>query len=295
MRKLSVLAVVLLSFVGFVPNVCLAQSQSTLASADADVLAAGGAGLDAAIVPGDSGATAASVAEPGTVPRRAGTSREARVGIGVKISTLGIGGEAAVRVLRRANVRGGFNALSFGHNFSGNGIDYSGSLHLRSAEAHFDYFLFRSFHISPGALLYNGNNLSANALVLGGQTFTTGGTTYESSTANPVTASYTGNVNKIAPELLFGIGNLVPRGRRHWSLNADFGVDYEGAPKIGFGVTGFACQPPNSSGPTCVNAATDPTVQSNVAAQQAKYNHDTSTKFYYRLWPVLSTGFSYSF
>jgi hypothetical protein len=225
LRKLWPLAVVLLSFVGFVPNVCRAQSQSTLASADTDVLGLGGVELDAAIVPRDSGTAAASVAEPGAVPQRAGTSREARVGIGVKISTLGIGGEAAVRVLRRANVRGGFNALAFNHNFSGNGIDYSGSLHLRSAEAHFDYFLFRSFHISPGALLYNGNNLSANALVPGGQTFTTGGTTYESSTANPVTANYTGNVNKIAPELLLGTGNLVPRGRRHWSINADFGVD----------------------------------------------------------------------
>lgn len=117
MRKLWVLAAVLLSFVGFVPNVCLAQSEDTLAaanSASTDVLALGGTG------PGASGATGAVVAEPGGAPQKAGTSREARVGVGVKISTLGIGGEAAVRVLRRANVRGGFNALGIGHNFSGN-------------------------------------------------------------------------------------------------------------------------------------------------------------------------------
>jgi hypothetical protein len=144
-------------------------------------------------------------------------------------------------------------------------------------------------------LLYNGNNLSANALVSGGQTFTVGGTQYESSSANPINAAFAANVDKVAPEILIGIGNLVPRGSRHWSINADFGVDYEGAPKIAFGVSGFACQPPNTSGPTCVNAATDPTVQGNVTAQQAKYNHDVSTKFYYRLWPVISTGFSYSF
>lgn len=286
MRKLSLFAGVLLSFVGFLPNVCLAQSESTLVSE----------GSNAAGVSAVSSAAVAAVPEPGAVPQAVGASREARVGIGVKISTLGIGGEVAVRVLRRANVRGGFNALGFSHSFTAsNGIDYSGSLHLRSAEAHFDYFLFRSFHISPGAVLYNGNNVSANAFLPGGQTFTAGGTQYESSSANPVSASVTANVNRVAPELLLGVGNLVPRGRRHWSINAEFGVDYEGAPKIAFGVTGFACMPPSSSGPSCVNAATNTTVQTNVAAQQATYNHDVSTKFYYRLWPVLSTGFSYSF
>jgi hypothetical protein len=292
LRKLPLLVVVSLSFVAFLPNVCFAQSESTLLSTNTDVLAPGAARLEGAAV---SDATVAAVPEPGAVPKQAGTSREARVGIGVRVSTLGIGGEVAVRVLNRANVRAGFNALGFSHSFPSNGIDYSGSLHLRSAEAHFDYFLFGPFHISPGVLLYNGNNLSANALVSGGQTFTVGGTQYESSSANPMSATFTANVNKVAPEILIGIGNLVPRGSRHWSINADFGVDYEGAPKIVFGVTGFACMPPNSSGPSCVNAGTDPTVQSNVAAQQAKYNHDVSTKFYYRLWPVVSTGFSYSF
>jgi hypothetical protein len=290
---------VLLGFIGFVPSVCLAQSESTLVSTNSGVPAPIGAGLDGPNAPGVSAVSSAAVAavpEPGAVPPAPGTSREARVGIGVKISTLGIGGEVAVRVLRRANVRGGFNALGFSHSFSANnGIDYSGSLHLRSAEAHFDYFLFRSFHISPGVVLYNGNNLTANAFLPGGQTFTAGGTEYESSSANPINAQFTANVNRVAPEILLGVGNLVPRGHRHWSINAEFGVDYEGAPKIAFGVTGFACMPPSTSGPTCVNAATDPTVQSNVAAQQATYNHDVSTKFYYRLWPVLSTGFSYSF
>jgi hypothetical protein len=292
LRKSLPFALVLLSFVGLLPSFCFAQSEDTLASATTAVAPSGGAGLDASAV---SGATAAAVPEPGALPQ-VSTEREPLVGIGVRLSTLGVGPEVAVRVLGRANVRAGFNLLGFGYNFnSSNGINYSGALHFRSAEAHFDYFLFRSLHISPGVLLYNGNNLTANAVLPPGQTFTAGGTQYESSSASPITANLTANFNKVAPEILVGIGNLVPRGNRHWSINADFGVDYEGAPKIAFGLTGVACLPPNTSGPFCVNAATDPTVQSNVAAQQATYNHDVSTKVYYRLWPVFSTGFSYSF
>jgi hypothetical protein len=283
---------VLLSLVGFLPSFCIAQSENILMSSKTEALTSAEAGLAGSDA---SGASAAAIPEPGTAQQHAGASHEARLGIGVKVSTLGVGGEVAVRVLNRANVRAGFNLLGISHSFASNGITYSGSLHLRSAEAHFDYFLFRSFHVSPGVLLYNGDNLSATASVASGQTFTVSGTQYESSASNPIAATFTASVNKVAPEILIGIGNLVPRGSRHWSINADFGVAYEGAPKIAFGVTGIVCQPPNTTGLTCVNAGTDPTVQGNVVAQQAQYNHDVSTQVYYRLWPVISTGFSYSF
>lgn len=292
MRKTLPFALVVLSCVGLLPTFCFAQSEDTPLSVNTAVVASGGGGLDAPVA---AVTTAAAAPEPGALPQ-VSAEREPLVGIGVRLSTLGVGPEVAFRVLSRANVRAGFNLLGFGYNFSSsNGINYSAALHFRSAEAHFDYFLFRSLHISPGLLLYNGNNLTANALIPTGQTLTAGGTQYESSSASPVNANLTANFNKVAPEILIGIGNLVPRGDRHWSINADFGIDYEGAPKIGFGLTGVTCLPPNTNGPSCVNAATDPTVQSNVAAQQATYNHDASTKVYYRLWPVLSTGFSYSF
>jgi hypothetical protein len=146
LRKLSLLVVVPLSFLGFLPNACFGQSESILVSTNTDVLAPGAAGSGGSAL---SDATAATVPEPGAGPKQAGTAREPRVGIGVRVSTLGIGGEVAVRVLNRANVRAGFNLLGFSHSFPSNGIDYSGSLHLRSAEAHFDYFLFSSFTSAP--------------------------------------------------------------------------------------------------------------------------------------------------
>lgn len=70
------------------------------------------------------------------------------------------------------------------------------------------------------------------------------------------------------------------------------GAAYQGAPTVSLALTGLACVPPTSAGPACVNAATDPTVKSNIASQQAKFSHDVSV---FRFYPVVSLGFSYSF
>lgn len=160
---------------------------------------------------------------PSAAQSPAGRS-SANFGVGVDVSSLGIGGQFAVRVLERANVRVGFNLFDYGHTISGDGISHAGTLNLRSVHANFDYFLFRSFHVSPGVLLYNGNNVTANASVPGGQTFTIGGTTYESGAASPIAGTGELNMGKVAPELLIGTGNLIPRGRRHWSVEAEAGA-----------------------------------------------------------------------
>ncbi len=307
MKRLPLFAVVLLALVAFLPSSSFSQSAATRTSSDAGFTVPGADGTpqdaisDATVTADKDQPEAPSGPEPSALPAQvASTSEGPRVGIGVRFSTLGLGGEVAVRVANRVNVRGGFNALSIRHNVTINGIDYAGQARFRSAEAHVDFFLVGSFHLSPGLLVYNGNNANVNISIPGGQTFTIGGTTYESGDATsangPITGNLTVKFNRVAPEILIGTGNLVPRGhRRHWSINEDFGFEYEGSPKIGFGLAGSACVPPSSSGVLCVNAATDPLVQSNIKAQQAKYNRNASAKFYYSLWPVFSTGFSYSF
>jgi hypothetical protein len=230
-------------------------------------------------------------AAPSASQRPAGRS-SGTFGVGVDVSSLGIGGQFAVKVLQRANARIGFNLFNYSHTLSSDGIAYAGTLNLRSVSANFDYFLVSSLHISPGVLLYNGNNVTANAAVPGGHTFTVGGTTYESGATSPIAGTGELNMSKIAPELLIGFGNLIPRGRRHWGIEAEVGAAYQGAPRVSLALTGLACVPPSSAGPACVNAATDPTVQSNIASQQAKFSHDVSV---FRFYPVVSLGFSYSF
>ena len=99
-----------------------------------------------------------------------------------------IGGEAAISITNKMDIRGGFNALSYSRNFNKDGVAYAGQLSFRSIEAHYDWFPFAgSFHLSPGLLVYNGNKVTANASVTGGQTFDLDNTTYSSDPNNPVT------------------------------------------------------------------------------------------------------------
>jgi hypothetical protein len=213
-----------------------------------------------------------------------------RIGVGVKISLLGIGGEAAVALTRRINVRGGFNGFGYSTSFDKDGISYAARLAFRSGEAHLDLFPFAGgFHVSPGLLFYNGNHIDAGATVPGNQTFSLGGVNYTSSAANPVSGTAKLEFNKAAPMVTIGFGNLIPRNRRRFSFSTEFGVAYTGAPKASLSLRGIACSNPGS---ICVNAGTDPTVQSNVQSEVAKVNHDVSVV---RIWPIASFGFGVNF
>jgi hypothetical protein len=214
------------------------------------------------------------------------------IGVGLSASTLGAGVQGAVSVIKSANIRGGFNAFDYSDSFVKDGINYGATLKLRSAQVTWDQYFphLGGFHISPGALIYNGNAANASASVQGGQTFSLGSTTYYSSPANPVNGTGVLALNKAAPMILFGFGNLVPRSKKHFGFNVEMGVVFEGSAKVNLSLAGTACL----TGPTagCVNAGTDPGVQANVQSEQTKINHDLVPFKYY---PVFSLGFSYKF
>jgi hypothetical protein len=212
-----------------------------------------------------------------------------KIGIGVKVSTLGVGVEAAVPVLHKLNIRAGGNFINYSQPFHKDGVTYNGSLSWRSGEASVDWFPFGGFHLSPGLLFYNGNKVTANALVPGGNNFTLNGTTYTSETTNPITGTGQVTFTKVAPKFTVGFGNLVPRNGRHWSILGEFGIAYQGSPTAALGFQGGAC---NQTQTTCVNAATDPTVQSNVAAEQTKINNSLSL---FKFYPIISVGFGFNF
>jgi hypothetical protein len=224
-------------------------------------------------------------------PARAEKGREiGKVGIGVKISTLGVGFEAGVSIASRLNVRGGFNAFSYGRTFNYNGITYKGNLDFKNADLLLDWFPFRKgFHLSGGALIYNGNNVNATASAPAGQTLTLGSNTYYSGNTNPL--SGTGNLNfrKVAPMALLGFGNLVPR-TRHFSFGVDAGVAFVGIPQTKLALQGTACT--DMAQTNCLNAATNPMVQSDILAQQKILNNKAR---YAQYWPILSMGFGYRF
>ena len=222
-------------------------------------------------------------------PRRSKREDAGHLGLGMRLSTLGAGAEVAVSLNSRVNVRGGFNIFQYSRGFNHDGIIYKGQLNLRSGEAHVDWYpLGYAFHLSPGLLLYNGNGATATANVPGGSTFTLGGATYTSDPANPVTGRGKLDFLKVAPTAMFGLGNLVPP-TSHFTFNFDMGVAFQGSARSKLNLAGSAC---DATGAICVNAATDPTIQANVLAEQTKINNKLSPFKYY---PIISFGFGYRF
>lgn len=211
------------------------------------------------------------------------------IGVGIRLSTLGAGAEVGVSLSNKLNVRGGFNIFQYSRGFNHDGITYKGQLNLRSGEAHLDWYpIGHTFHLSPGLLVYNGNGATATANVPGGSTFTLGGTTYTSDPTNPITGTGKLDFVKAAPTAMLGFGNLVLQNR-HFTYNLELGAVFQGSARTKLNLTGNAC---DAFGLNCVNAATDPTVQSNVVAEQTKINNKLSPFKYY---PVISFGFGYRF
>ena len=232
--------------------------------------------------------TASEAAQLG--PRETGRAAFSRVGIGVKVSTLGVGIEAATPLAEKFNVRGGFNMFRYSRDITNNGIHYNGQLQFQSAEAHLDWFPFGGFHVSPGILFYNGNQLTATAAVPGGQTFSAGGTTYESDPVTPVTGTGKLNFLKVSPSIMVGIGNLIPRNGRHYSFLFEVGGAYQGSARVALNLAGNVCDPATGLG--CRAISSDPTVQANIQAQQTKIQNDVNP---YRFFPVISLGVGFNF
>ena len=95
-------------------------------------------------------------------------------------------------------------------------------------------------------------------------------------------------MRKVAPMLLFGFGNFIPRGRR-FSLSSDFGVVFQGAPNTRFTLLGTAC---DVSGVHCRGVLSDATIQADVRSGEKTMQNDLSFMKYY---PVVSLEFGYHF
>ena len=212
--------------------------------------------------------------------------------MGAKVGLFGLAFEAATPLTTHLNLRAGGNFFSYSDTLTSDGISYNANLHFRSSEASLDYFPWaKGFHISPGALLYNGNEITGNANVPAGQTFTLNGTTYTSSASDPVRGNGSVTFNKAAPKITVGWGNLIPRSGRHFSIPVELGFAYVGDPKVALNLNGTACYTYQGA-PYCANVATDPTIHANVLAQQQKIANDAAPA---RFFPILSTGFAYRF
>ena len=231
----------------------------------------------------DEGAASAGQFRPRPV-----ADAEPHLAVGVKVGSLGIGFQVGTALAPRINLRGGANFFNYNDTFNEHGVAYNGTLQLRSVEAKLDLFLIGGFRFTPGLLLYNDNNATATASVPPGQSFTLGGVQYFSSAANPITGNATLGLNKFAPTLGIGFGNLLPRGNRHWSLSTDLGVVFQGSPQFALGFAGSAC--PNNTNCQPINNL--PGAAANIESERVKIQDDLKPFKYY---PEASIMFGWKF
>ncbi len=207
-------------------------------------------------------------------------------GVGFRASTLGLGVEFATPLARRINLRSSFNLFAFNDPYSMDGLNYDARMHLQSSQTTLDWFV-GGFHISPG-FLYLKNAMSAPVFVGPGKTFVLGTQTFLNSVDDPVTgSSYVIFPRTIAPVLLFGYGNLLPRHGERLSLPVEVGVAYTGAAEINVDLNGTACV---TNG--CVNFSQNADAQKFLKQEINILNEDLK---HYPVFPIVSVGLAYRF
>jgi hypothetical protein len=219
-----------------------------------------------------------------------GQSKAGGFGIAVDAGTLGAGIQAAAAVASKSNVRFGFNYFKYNGSVTKDNITYNGTLKVESAELLVDQYIAGGLHISAGTVVYDGNKGTATASVPAGQTFTLNNALYYSASADPVNGTGAITARKVAPEILIGIGNLVPRSNRHFTANFEVGVAFQGSPNAKLNLGGSTCLVSGAVG--CATIASNPAVQANIQAEQNKINSDLAPFKYY---PIVRLSFGYKF
>jgi hypothetical protein len=279
MKHRNTLAVALLA----ASSVLVAQSFSS--SHDlTESNAVAGASNGAAIAP------APAVASPSARPF-------SKVAVGTGISPLGIQLSMTTNVNPHLNLRTTGNVFNYSTNFTASGIGANAKLGMKSAGTALDIYPFHNgFRISPGLLFYNGNQVTADASVAAGESFTLNDHTYYSAHAHPVNGNALLSLHTTNPAFTVttGWGNTIPR-KGHWSFPFEVGVALTGAPSLKVKLGGWACYDQAQTLCTDITSKTDPIaleIQSNLAAQVDKWTRDVEPL---KTYPIASFGVAYSF
>lgn len=188
-----------------------------------------------------------------------------------KLSTLGLGVEAAFPMTQSVDTRIGLNTYKYGFNKSVTSgtatANYVGNLNLQSLQALVDWHPWEGGFRVSGGLVYNNNKFSMTAT---SGTFNNAGVPVAMAPGEYVNATV--DFNKVAPYLGIGWGR-TPKNTG-LSFTSDIGVIFQGTP--------------NGTVTTNIAAAT--------AADKANANaslNDSLKNF--NIYPVISIGVGYTF
>lgn len=217
-----------------------------------------------------------------------------RIALGVDVSPLGIGVEAATNINPHLNVRANGSLFQYtADNISTEGFNVTAKIKMSSARASLDYYPFHAgFRLSPGIMFYNGNHASVVFAAASGTSFSLDDHTYYSATgANAVVGHGAFGLGNGRPAFTMttGWGNVIPRSGRHFSFPFEVGVAFIKDPAVALNLTGFVC---DSNGQNCVDVATDPTAQADLASQVKSYQNDVDPL---KTYPIVSFGVAYNF
>jgi hypothetical protein len=217
------------------------------------------------------------------------------------ISLMGVNLQAATNMNRYLNLRGTGNFFNYtADNISTNGFNMTGKVNMATAGVSLDYYPFptHGFRLSPGAILYNQNQISAAGSPTPGNNITLNSQDFYADSVNPfnVTANLGLNTRQQAFTMTTGWGNMIPRKRGgHVSFPFEFGAAFTGVPTLAMTLSGNACTnkaDATTNGASCVNMATNAQAQADLAAQLSKWKSDLNPL---QVYPILSFGVAYDF
>lgn len=229
-----------------------------------------------------------------------------RVSIGTDVSPLGIGIKSATILSRFFDARMRMDFFNYKvSNSNVEGFEAGGSIHLMSIGSVLDYYPHNSvFRLSGGAMLHNGNSVSATGDAPAGESFTVNGEKFYSAKPNastgatPVTGSGVVGLHAAhGAEYLVsgGFGRFVPRSERHWSFPAEIGILFMGSPTVKMTTSGWVCKNTEAASCSDIASTTAPvSIDFNNAlkAQLTKWNRTLAP---FDIYPIFSYSVVYSF
>jgi hypothetical protein len=191
--------------------------------------------------------------------------------VGAKVGTLGIGLEGTWRPIDWLDLRIGGNTFDYSDSGSQAGVNYDAELNLRT------YYLtgnlrfpLSPFRITVGA--YKNEN-TVEMISVDNPTFDIGGTIYTAADVGTLTSttSFDGTSPYFGAGFDFSLFNRL-------GLSLDFGVLWQGDPKVSLGADGLL--------------ANDPTFLSDLNAELEQLTEEVD---YLKAYPVVSLGVNFNF